>query len=317
MEPEWSPGSQGEALMEQAFENQDLIEKLGESSFFLDYQKAFTSATGMDLSLAPAMGSQLEIWESHQKHEESCRTRFCARMIENRESCAQCMEFEYQLLKKAQKAPVTEICPFGASESALPIKISDEVVGYLKTGRVMVGELKMEQIAGLARKLRTLGLGSHVSGALKDMTSAPMVEKSQYDAALQILEFFSQQLSTQAEQLASRMETGAPGFILRAKQYIHEKIGEDISLREVARKVNTSSYYLCKQFKKSTGLSYTEYVSRIRIHKAKRLLKSPEVRVSEVAFQVGFQSLTHFNRVFKKFTGHSPTEFRSLTEMAA
>jgi AraC-like DNA-binding protein len=104
---------------------------------------------------------------------------------------------------------------------------------------------------------------------------------------------------------------------LRAKQYIHEKIGEDISLREVARKVNTSSYYLCKQFKKSTGLSYTEYVSRIRIHKAKRLLKSPEVRVSEVAFQVGFQSLTHFNRVFKKFTGHSPTEFRSLTEMAA
>ena len=52
------------------------------------------------------------------------------------------------------------------------------------------------------------------------------------------------------------------------------------------------------------------YVSRVRVEKAKNLLLNPNARVSEVAYEVGFQSLTHFNRVFRKIVGESPTEYR-------
>ncbi len=303
--------------MEQTFFHHDLVQKLSESSFFKDYSHAFTETTGMDLSLIPSSGTQLETWESINQSDESCQIRFCSKLIESRASCTECMEFETRLLEKAKKSSTTEICPFGASESAIPITLSGEVIGFLKTGRVFVGAITSEKTRLLSSKLRQLGLADKIQETLKNMVKTPNVEVKQYQSALQILEFFAKQLTSMAEEIASRMDTKAPGFIMRAKQYIHERIGEDISLKEVASKVNTSSYYLCKQFKKATGLSYTEYVSKIRIQKAKRLLLEPEIRVSEVAFQVGFQSLTHFNRVFKKFTGQSPTEYRSMTEMAA
>jgi AraC-like DNA-binding protein len=78
----------------------------------------------------------------------------------------------------------------------------------------------------------------------------------------------------------------------------------------VAKAVNTSIFYFCKMFKKATGLKFTDYVSRIRVEKAKNLLLNRNLRVSEIAYEVGFQSLTHFNRVFKKILGLSPTEYR-------
>ena len=57
-------------------------------------------------------------------------------------------------------------------------------------------------------------------------------------------------------------------------------------------------------------MHFTGYVSRVRIEKAKHMLLNPNLRVSEIAFAVGFQSLTHFNRVFKNIVGESPTEYR-------
>ena len=69
-------------------------------------------------------------------------------------------------------------------------------------------------------------------------------------------------------------------------------------LATVAKAVNTSTYYFCTLFEKSTGLTFTDYLARVRIEKAKGLLLDPDRRVSEIAYDVGFQSLTHFNRVF-------------------
>ena len=66
-----------------------------------------------------------------------------------------------------------------------------------------------------------------------------------------------------------------------------------------------------------TGINFTNYLSRLRIEKAKNLLLNPNLRVSEIAFEVGFQSLTHFNRVFKKVLGLSPTDYREQLPIAA
>ena len=97
-----------------------------------------------------------------------------------------------------------------------------------------------------------------------------------------------------------------PVIFLNIKQ--HQT--EDISLGQVAKAVNTSTFYFCKMFKKITGINFTDYVSRVRIESAKNLLLNPNLRISEIAYEVGFQSLTHFNRVFKKIVGRSPTQYR-------
>jgi AraC-like DNA-binding protein len=111
-------------------------------------------------------------------------------------------------------------------------------------------------------------------------------------------------------QILVQERNAEPPAVVRAKQYIADHQDEQLSLGQVAKAVNTSSFYFCKLFKKATGLNFTDYVSRVRIEKAKNLLLNPNTRISEVAFEVGFQSLTHFNRVFRKVVGESPTDYR-------
>jgi AraC-like DNA-binding protein len=69
-------------------------------------------------------------------------------------------------------------------------------------------------------------------------------------------------------------------------------------------------FHFCKVFKKTTGLRFTDYVGRVRLEDAKTQLLNPNRRISEIAYDVGFQSLTQFNRMFKRVFGQSPTEFR-------
>ena len=114
-----------------------------------------------------------------------------------------------------------------------------------------------------------------------------------------------------SNQVVVQHENAEPPVITRAKEFIHEHQTENLRLGHVARAVNTSTFYFCKMFKKVTGINFTDYLSRVRIEKSKNLLLNPNLRVSEIAFEVGFQSLTHFNRVFKKILGQSPTEYRA------
>ena len=76
-----------------------------------------------------------------------------------------------------------------------------------------------------------------------------------------------------------------------------------------------TSFYICKLFKRHTGMNFTEYVSRLRIDRAKELLANPNLRISEIAYEVGFQSLTHFNRIFRKLEGQAPTAYRDSIAM--
>jgi AraC-like DNA-binding protein len=86
---------------------------------------------------------------------------------------------------------------------------------------------------------------------------------------------------------------------------------EPLSLSTVAQASGASVFHFCKVFKKSTGLTFTDYVARVRLEDAKTQLLNPSRRISEVAYDVGFQSLTQFNRMFKRIFGQSPTEFRA------
>ena len=88
-------------------------------------------------------------------------------------------------------------------------------------------------------------------------------------------------------------------------------LAEPMSLEGVASEVNVSPFHFCKIFKRATGMTFTDFVNRARVEKAKRMLMRPEARITEVAYDVGFQSLSHFNRSFRRIVSESPTEFRS------
>jgi two-component system response regulator YesN len=101
-----------------------------------------------------------------------------------------------------------------------------------------------------------------------------------------------------------------PVRIWKARNFIHEHCGEELSLGKVAKAAHTSANYLSEKFKEATGINFVKYVARARYEKAATLLREADLRVSEIAFASGFQSLSQFNRVFKKFSGKSPSEYR-------
>ena len=80
--------------------------------------------------------------------------------------------------------------------------------------------------------------------------------------------------------------------------------------------MNISASYLCRLFKKTTGINYNQYRAHVRLENARQLLLKPNLRIGEIAYAVGFQSLTHFNRVFKNAVGQSPTEYRAARRTA-
>jgi len=102
-----------------------------------------------------------------------------------------------------------------------------------------------------------------------------------------------------------------PARIWKARNFIHAHCAEELSLGKVARAANTSANYFSEKFKEATGTTFVRYVARARFEKAAVLLREADLRVSEIAFAVGFQSLSQFNRVFKQFAGKAPTEYRA------
>ncbi|AFH59819.2 AraC family transcriptional regulator [Paenibacillus caseinilyticus] len=97
----------------------------------------------------------------------------------------------------------------------------------------------------------------------------------------------------------------------RAKSYIRERFTEELSLEEVADHVHLNPHYLSKIFKQGTGETFIDFVTRLRIDKAKALMASQQLSLKEVCFEVGYKDPNYFSRVFKKVTGVTPTEYRS------
>ena len=118
--------------------------------------------------------------------------------------------------------------------------------------------------------------------------------------------------SPQSKTVGSREGNRAePVEIWKARNLIHEHSDEELSLTKVAKAANISPNYLSEKFKQVTGVNFVDYVARQRIEKAHVLLLEVDLRVSEIAFAIGFQSLSQFNRVFKKLSGKSPTQYRA------
>ncbi len=106
------------------------------------------------------------------------------------------------------------------------------------------------------------------------------------------------------------LDRAEPAKIRKARSYIDEHLEEELSLTKVARFAGLNPNHLSASFKKVTGIKFVDYIARRRFVRACQLLPNRQLRISEIAFEVGFQSLSQFNRVFKKVSGKSPSEYR-------
>ena len=281
-----------------------LLHQLSRSRIFHDYERAFSEATQLPLSLRPP-----EVWNTAMRGKKF-ENPFCALLAQSSRSCAACLEVQLDITEGAGVRPKTVTCFAGLSDTAVPVRLGDKVIGFLQTGQVFLKPPTKANFKRVSRQLLEWGNSVDLSQMEEAFFQSRVLTPVQYQAMVRLLEIFANHLSTISNQIAVQESNSEPPIINRAKEFIDQHKSDPISLTEVARALNVSTFYFCKLFKKATGLNFTEYLSRVRIEKAKNLLLNPNLRVSEIAYEVGFQSLTHFNRVFLRIVGRSPTAFR-------
>lgn len=98
--------------------------------------------------------------------------------------------------------------------------------------------------------------------------------------------------------------------IQRVKEYVGDNLDQDISVEDMAEVSGLSTYWFKEKFKKETGLSPADYVSRRKVEEAKTYLTTSDESITDIAFMLGFSSSQYFATVFKKYTGITPTAYR-------
>ncbi|GGA44284.1 helix-turn-helix domain-containing protein [Paenibacillus physcomitrellae] len=117
-------------------------------------------------------------------------------------------------------------------------------------------------------------------------------------------------LGTLIDGMKEEKEQSRSSVLQRALLYIDEKYKEDISMEQCAEFVNLSPYYFSKLFKLQTGETFIDYVTRLRIDEAKKLIAEQNLSLKEICYEVGYNDPNYFSRVFKKAMGIPPSEYR-------
>lgn len=280
--------------------------RLVDSPFYQTYRRAFMNATGLALVLLPA---DEEIGTVGQA--DRFASSFCRALNEKSEGCRRCA-LEHRCLARATgNRAETATCFAGLRETMIPVRAGEKTVAYLSTGQVFTTPKEGRDFAKVAEQLLKAGIAENRLPQLAEAwKGSPLFSLDRYEGTVTLLAAFALQLSDLLNRLLTEEVNSEPQIVVKAKRFVNAHLEEKLSLDAVAGHVGVSPFYFCKLFKQATGMTLTEYVNRRRIEWAKRKLLNPNSRVTEVAFDVGFQSVSQFNRSFLKYVGVSPTRYR-------
>ncbi len=286
--------------------DQEVMLHLSRSQIFKDYERAFSEAVGLPLNIR---GHNSWSPAHHGKTDDDSFAAILARFNQAR---AACLRAQTDVSKELASTTRTATWFAGLSESAVPVYVGDHILGFLETGEVMLKNPTKKHFASITRQLRAWGYKTNWKQLERAYFRSCVLSPVRYRAMLRLLSLFAQHLSILSNQLVVRRANNESTNMTRARQFIEDHQAEPLSLGRIARVANISRHYFCKMFKKATGINFTDYLSRVRVEKSKALLLNPNSRISEAAFACGFQSMTNFNREFKRIVGRSPTQFRRL-----
>ncbi len=161
--------------------------------------------------------------------------------------------------------------------------------------------------------LETCVYGMQQSGRTEERFAEKMAEKFWLCAdAGSVVRLLRQDISQELRRLKDERALREARPITEAKRYMQRHCQEPLRLEEVSSAVGFNATYFSTLFKKETGQTFTDYLTELRIEKAKELLCGDSLSVQAVAETVGYQDLKYFSRLFKNTTGVSPSDYKKL-----
>ena len=285
-----------------------LVEALQASALYRGYQEAFRLATGMSMFLRLGQTEQIPRESERGQQNGFCQALSCSAL------CAQACAAAHNRLR-AQEAGGEKGCSGSCfarmMETAVPLRCGGSVIAWLWTGQMFMQDAGRRSFNEVAAILKDAGCDGVETERLHQLWKAtPALSAEKYRGVVVLLEAFARQLGDFANRLVIEARPQEPAAVTKARRFIRENLTERLTLEDVSRHSGLSPHHFCKVFRKSAGVNLIEYINRCRVECAKQLLLKHDARVSEVAFEIGYQSLSQFNRSFRNVTGESPTQFR-------
>lgn len=304
--PRWMPVPVGDGAPNGAAA-EELVARLRGAEIFGQFKAAFELIAGVELRLA--VPGNRELASRDGPHGNA----FCALLAARPVTAERCRACQCAAREAAGRQTRTRRCFAGLCESVVPVRMGETVVAQFEIGQVRLAPPSPAQFDRLVRRLQRWDPDVEVGRIRAGYFRTRVIEPRKYRALLRMLEGFGGYLALVSNGLVVAAAASRQPVIERAKTFVDANIGARIGLGAVARAVERTPCYFCKLFRRETGLRFTDYLTRRRIEKAKQLLLDPHARIGEAAYAAGFQSLSQFNRAFKRVMGEQPTTWREHT----
>lgn len=244
---------------------------------------------------------------------------FCQNAKLTSKGLRSCLRCKAASLRKAIDKKETYIgqCYLGLTEIVRPVMVNDKMVCVIFLGNIILNDQKNDIMRTVSKICEFTGIDSRLlNNCLQSAQPINKEDLSQYHNILDVLEHL---IKSSVTQPSGQKNTARPSPIYcstnhwaieSVENYILEFYNKDLKLTQLANLYFLNPDYLCRLFRKETGLSFSEYVNRTRIERAKELLELTSKEILDISTEVGFANVTYFNRIFKKITGVSPREYR-------
>ncbi len=257
----------------------------------------FHTITGLTVSIWDAQFQQLCFQPKEMR--SFCRTiRTCP---EINHSCFLC-DKELCMQSAATGKPATHYCHAGLIDTAIPIKFKDTIMGYIMFGQITDNHQKGQET--ILKKL------SKKSGFSFDMLKKLYNELEIYDeekvnSAANILK-----IATRSLWLSEYVEIGYNTTASKIDDYIRNHLNGDLSITSLCNALGISKNRLYEISHESFGMTIGEFISNTRIQKAKELLSTTDLAVTQISSMVGINNYNYFTKFFKSSVGVPPLKYR-------
>lgn len=282
-----------------------LFENIKKLKILKDFFNIFFQVTGLNLDIIDKEGKYHKIYNPKQF------SHFCRIIQSTSDGVKTCInsDKEYGLLLAKKKKIIIYTCHAGMTVAVVPIIIKNEYIGGLGTGPVFLNKHSKKKLHNVCSRIKHLP-GVDIKRLKKVFFNMPVISKDKLNVYINLLSLMVNYIIEVEDKilfLGKSMENSA---VIRAKMFINENYSSPLTLKEIADNAFLSPYHLAHLFKKETGVGTMQYVARVRLEEAKKLLLDRSRKIIDICYEIGYRSLSHFNRMFKKLIGITPGEYQ-------
>ena len=282
---------------------------LADSREFEEFFRIVSSLTGIHITLIdPAQPSWNKAKILHQRSSENLLCQFVQTRLEGRKACEKC-DRAHVLLASNLRQGFFYGCHTGLTDIVVPVYIDGRHIATMNGGQVLTAPPSEEGFERFLKQNEKFRFDR--KSVRKLYFQCPWLPEEKLQQVVRLLFFFANYFCEIGEKLKKVTYDTRRASVYRAIDYMEENFRDPLTLSDAARSAFLSPAYFSHVFRETTSTCFAHFLQQIRIREAKRLLRQTDRSVTEIAYDSGFNNLSHFNRVFRRLAGVNPTRYRS------